>query len=292
VEPTAAPTPTAEPTVEPTAAPTPTAEPTAEPTAAPTPLPEGALPVVDGKVQAEANWIIANTGTQDQPVYRKLGEVQDVDGYTMEAEANGGDSNAPNFYYKPAADSPVDDVRVMAANYDAKSSAERAAKGYAAYFKNGVSSEATEATIAGRTGWFFSCDFENAVATTATPAPDATPAASQMVRMVSVYFDAPNGLSVVISVTTKPGDAAALPDVDSMTKLLEPFVQMLAVEDDIAAATVAPEATVAPAEATIAPAEATAVPAEATVAPAQATVAPAEATVAPAEATAAPSPAA
>jgi hypothetical protein len=294
VEATAAPT--VEATVEATAAPTveatveataePTVEATAAPTPEPTPLPEGALPVVDGKVQAEGSWIVARALVSGSTVYYKLGEVQDVDGYTKSAEQYSSDGNTPSFFYYPtAADSQIADIRVMAANYDAKSSADRAAKGYAAYFKNAASSDVTQLTIAGRTGWMFSSDYENAIVDATTPAPDATATpVPGSVRAVSVYFDAPKGLSVVVSVTTKPGDAAALTDVASLTKMLEPFVQMLAIEGDITA----PAATVAPAEATVAPAEATVAPAEATVAPAEATAAPAEATVAPAEATAAP----
>jgi hypothetical protein len=241
-------------------------------------VPEGVLPVVDGKVQAEDNWILVNTGNQQQPVYVKLGEVQDVDGYTMKAEKNGSEENAPNFFYYPAGDSQVDDVRVLAAYQDAQQSAEKAAKSYAAYFKNAVSSEATQVEVDGRTGWAFSCDYENAlVGDTATPAPDATQAPVGTIRVYSVYFDAPNGLSVVVSVTSKPGEAASLLDATALSKLAEPFVQMLSIEGDIAAApaeaTAAP--TAAPAEATAAP---TAAPAEATVAP---TAAPAEATVSP-----------
>jgi len=315
VEVTAAPTveataaPTVEATVEATAAPTaeatvaPTVEATAEATAAPTvtpeptPLPEGALPVVDGKVQAEANWIVAKALVSGSPVYYKLGEVQDVDGYTKSAEQYSSDGSAPAFFYYPAAaDSPIANIRVTAASYDAKTSAESAAKGVSTYLKGGASSDIAQTTIAGRTGWMFSSDYENAVVETSTPAPDATATPIPgSARSVSVYFDAPKGLSIGISVTTKPGDAAALTDVASLTKMLEPFVQMLAIEGDIAAPEAAAEATVAPtAEATVAPAEATVAPAEATAAPAtEATVAPAEATVAPtAEATAEPSPAA
>lgn len=272
---------TVEPTVEATVAPTATPE--------PTPLPEGALPVVDGKVQAEANWIVAKALVSGSPVYYKLGEVQDVDGYTRSAEQYFSDGNTPAFFYYPAAaDSPIANIRVTAGSYDAKTSSESAAKGVSTYLKSGASSDVAQTTIAGRTGWMFSSDYENAIVETSTPAPDATATpVPGSARSVSVYFDAPKGLSIGISVTTKPGDAAALADVASLTKMLEPFVRMLAIEGDISA----PEATVAPAEATAAPtAEVTVAPtAEAT---AEATVAPAEATVAPAEATAEPSPAA
>ena len=227
---------------------------------------DGSLRVKDGAVQAEDNWIVANTGDTLKPKYFKLGSVSPVDGFTMENERYPSDDNVSNFVYKPTGDSALDSVSVMAAKGGAEAMAQQYATTYSTYLQSATAGEVREVTVGGRTGWGFTFDYaptETEAAATATPAPEATIApeatsapAAKTVRSVIVYFDASRGMSVFASLTTKADDADKLPDTDSLFKALDPFVAGMTI-DGVVQATAAPAETAASdAGATMAPAAA------------------------------------
>ena len=225
---------------------------------------DGSLRVSDGKVQAEENWIVVNTGTSSSPKYYKLGTVSPVDGYKMEREALTGDENVPTFVFKPEVESPAEDVTMMAAKGGAEEMASKVLANYASYLQNAVPGEVAQKTLGGRIGWSFSCDYEDvstvaAEATPApeataeaeaTPAPEATPAAetaTRAARTVGIYFDAPQGMSILVSASAKADDAAALPSLDELYAMLDPFIAGMRIEGE-PAATPAADAAVPPAE--------------------------------------------
>lgn len=221
---------------------------------------DGSLRVSDGKVQAEENWIVVNTGTSSSPKYYKLGTASPVDGYAMEREALTGDENVPTFVFKPEAESPAEDVTMMAAKGGAEEMASKVLANYASYLQNAVPGEVAQKTLGGRTGWSFSCDYEDVSTVTpeatpapeaaaaaeaeATPAPEATPAAeataepetvTRAARTVGIYFDAPQGMSILVSSTAKADDAAGLPSLDELYAMLDPFIGGLSIEGESAA---------------------------------------------------------
>ena len=229
---------------------------------------DGSLRVSDGKVQAEENWIVVNTGTSSSPKYYKLGTVSPVDGYAMAREALTGDDNVPTFVFKPEGESPAEDVTMMAAKGGAEEMASKVLANYASYLQNAVPGEVAQKTLGGRTGWSFSCDYEDTSAAAAeatpapeataaaeaeaTPAPEATPAAdataepataTRAARTVGIYFDAPQGMSILVSSTAKADDAAGLPSLDELYAMLDPFIAGMSIEGE---PTATPAAAAAP----------------------------------------------
>ena len=128
---------------------------------------DGSLKVTDGKVQAEENWIVVNTGTSSSPKYYKLGEVSPVDGYTMKRESLTGDDNAPTFVYTPEGESAVEDVTILAAKGGAEEMASKVLTNYASFLQNAVPGEVVQKTFGSRTGWSFSCDYDEVSTVTA-----------------------------------------------------------------------------------------------------------------------------
>ena len=240
---------------------------------------DGSLRIADGKVQTDANSIVVSTGTTDKPKYFKLGSVSEVDGYTMTAEPYLSDANVPAFQYTPSTPSAISNVTILAAKGQAQDMAGKVAANYGAYLQNAVSSEVTQVTVGGRTGWAFSCDYDEpqeeaaatpapdatvapeatpapdaTVAPEATPAPDATvapeatPAATaapavKAARLVSIYLDASRGMSVLSSITARADTKDQLPSVEDMYKAMEPFIQGLTIDGE-AQPTAAPTAAV------------------------------------------------
>jgi hypothetical protein len=237
---------------------------------------DGSLRTHGGKVQAEDNWIVVNTGTTDKPKYFKLGTVSEVDGYTLKNEHYSGDDNVPTFVYTPDEASAIENVTLLAAKGQAEEMAGKVSANYSSYLQGAVPSEVSQVTVGGRTGWAFSCDYQDTeaqpeatatpapeataaeatVAAEATAAPEATPAAEATVapeatpapvtkaaRVVSIYFDASHSMSVLASITAKADDAAQLPATDAMYKMLDPFVKGMTIDGEVAS-TAAPAASV------------------------------------------------
>ena len=211
---------------------------------------DGSLRLSGGKVQAEENWIVVNTGASSSPKYFKLGTVSPVDGYALATEHYTGDDNVPTFVYKPETAGAIDNVTIIAAKGKAEEMAGKVAANYGAYLQNAVSSEVSQVTVGGRTGWAFSCDYEDPVIdAAATPAPEATPAAEataapeatpaatsapavKAARVVSVYFDASHGMSVLTSITAKADTAGQLPGVEDLYKAMEPFAGGITIDGE------------------------------------------------------------
>lgn len=87
---------------------------------------DGSLKVVDGVAQTEgANSLVYNGGTSSNPRYFKLGQLSDVEGYTLEGASINSDENVYRYVYTPVGDSPIDEISFNAYAYsaDAMSSA-------------------------------------------------------------------------------------------------------------------------------------------------------------------------
>ena len=82
---------------------------------------DGALKVKDGKiVDPGENWLIVNGNLKGGRRYFKLGEVGEIDGYTMEPEPFANDDNLHQFNYKPEAeDSAITKITLSSSAYDA-----------------------------------------------------------------------------------------------------------------------------------------------------------------------------
>ena len=92
---------------------------------------DGALNVSDGTVQtAGENSLIVNAGTGYNPRYYKLGQLAEIEGYTLVSVETGVDENVLGYIYTPDGDSPIDSISVAAYLQDAAVYAEGSAQSY------------------------------------------------------------------------------------------------------------------------------------------------------------------
>ena len=92
--------------------------------------PDG-LKVRDGVVQVSGeNSLIVNTGTGYNPLYEKLGQLKEIEGWNMTAEPVGADENVLKYVYTPAGESPIDTITVRTYTLDAGAHAASASLNY------------------------------------------------------------------------------------------------------------------------------------------------------------------
>ena len=81
---------------------------------------DGSLKVVNGVAQTNgANSLILNDGSVNKPHYYKLGQLAEVDGYTLSATPVTSDENVNTFTFTPVEDSAIDSVSFNAYGYSA-----------------------------------------------------------------------------------------------------------------------------------------------------------------------------
>jgi hypothetical protein len=186
---------------------------------------DGSLKVVDDAVQAEENWIFANTGTSSRPKYFKLGEIEPAEGYTLERQFYGSDERVPTFLFYPEGESPVKYISLLPASEGAKAVAEKVAASYGSFYTGAVTGEVTERQLAGHSGWGFDCVYESGLQL------DETSGEGKPGRTLNLYFDAPRGLSILISATSEAEDAALVADEATLLALMEPIARALTIGD-------------------------------------------------------------
>ena len=82
---------------------------------------DGSLKVRGGVVQVSGeNSILYNAGKTSEPKYFKVGEIHDVDGYTLESAVFGSDENLHTYTLTPKADDAAYTVRISASNQSAE----------------------------------------------------------------------------------------------------------------------------------------------------------------------------
>lgn len=81
---------------------------------------DGSLKIVNGVAQTSgANSLILNTGSAAKPHYYKLGQLAEVEGYTLSAEPVASDENVNTYTFTPVEDSAIDSVTFNAYGYSA-----------------------------------------------------------------------------------------------------------------------------------------------------------------------------
>ena len=92
------------------------------------------LKVKDGVVQGvEDNWLICNLGTSSSPKYRKLAEINPVEGFELADTSYITDANTPYFILKPTGDSAAQQMTIQAGNGSAQTLAEKYASSIGAF---------------------------------------------------------------------------------------------------------------------------------------------------------------
>lgn len=112
------------------------------------------LKVKDGVVQGvEDNWLICNLGTSSSPKYRKLAEINPVEGFELTGTNYITDANVPYFVYAPTGDSAAQQMTIQAGNGDAQTLAEKYASSIGAFAEVLYQDEVIHDTVGDREIW-------------------------------------------------------------------------------------------------------------------------------------------
>ena len=79
----------------------------------------GSLKVKNGVVQASENSLILNTGSAKHPVFYKIGQLTEIEGYTLESNERSSNGNVKEYVYYPEGESDIDLISVNTYAYDA-----------------------------------------------------------------------------------------------------------------------------------------------------------------------------
>lgn len=187
---------------------------------------DGALKVKDGKiVDPGANWLIVNGNARGRR-YFKLGEVGDIDGYTMEAQPFVSDDNLNQFVYTPEDETSGVEITISASAYDPARLAEGNSGMVAALKDTTISEIATDALGDAEYTWYtYTREYyeapaedadtadeadaaeEEAADTAEEPAAEAENAPNHFNQAMNAYVSAPRDGSFVIAITAE-ADAA------------------------------------------------------------------------------------
>lgn len=97
---------------------------------------DGSLKLADGTVQVSGeNSLIVNAGSGYKPRYFKLGQLSEIDGYTLSTSALDSNGIVNEFVYTPDGESPIDSISVRTYSLDADT--------YAAAAEDTYTSDAT-----------------------------------------------------------------------------------------------------------------------------------------------------
>ena len=80
---------------------------------------DGSLKVKNGELQVSENSLILNTGSSKYPVYYKIGQIAEIDGYTLDAHPQGTDPYDMEYVFYPEGESDIDLISVNTYAYDA-----------------------------------------------------------------------------------------------------------------------------------------------------------------------------
>lgn len=92
---------------------------------------DGSLKVSGGKVKSSGeNSLIVNAGTGYKPRYFQLGNLAEIDGYTLTVSPLDSNGNVNEFIYTPDSESPIDSISVRTYALDAATYASASAENY------------------------------------------------------------------------------------------------------------------------------------------------------------------
>ena len=80
---------------------------------------DSSLKIRNGKLQVSENSLILNTGSAKHPAYYKIGQIADIEGYTLNSHSQGTDEHDLEYVYYPEGESDIDLISVNTYAYDA-----------------------------------------------------------------------------------------------------------------------------------------------------------------------------
>lgn len=177
------------------------------------------LKVKDGVIQGvEDNWLICNLGTSSSPKYRKLAEINPVDGFELSETSYITDANTPYFIYTPTGDSAAQKLSIQAGNGGAETLAKQYAESIGAFSEVSYKSDVTEETVGDRKVWTVLVEFrmEDYVEEDADSETETEPTYTYT-QSALVYTDTfVDGRSVVISASVEGDSESAFGDREAL----------------------------------------------------------------------------
>ena len=80
---------------------------------------DGSLKIKNGELQVSENSLVLNTGSSKYPVYYKIGQIADIEGYTLDSHPQGTDPHDMEYVFYPEGESDIDLISVNTYAYDA-----------------------------------------------------------------------------------------------------------------------------------------------------------------------------
>ena len=80
---------------------------------------DGSLKIRNGELQVSENSLILNTGSNSYPAYYKIGQLAEIEGYTLDSHPQGTDEYDMEYVYYPEGESDIDLISVNSYAYDA-----------------------------------------------------------------------------------------------------------------------------------------------------------------------------
>lgn len=80
---------------------------------------DGSLKIKNGELQVSENSLVLNTGSSKYPVYYKIGQIADIEGYSLDSHPQGTDPHDMEYVYYPEGESDIDLISVNTYAYDA-----------------------------------------------------------------------------------------------------------------------------------------------------------------------------
>ena len=177
------------------------------------------LKVRDGVVQGvEDNWLICNLGTSSSPKYRKLAEVNPIDGFEMTGTSYITDSNTPYLIFAPTGDSAAQTMTIQAGNGGAQTLAEKYASTIGNFAEVLYRDELIHETVADHEIWAILLEYrmEDFTESESDTETEADPTYTYTQSAV-VYTDTlVDGRSVVISAAVEGDSEAAFGDREAL----------------------------------------------------------------------------
>lgn len=159
---------------------------------------DGSLPMVDGAVVTEGqNSLVATTGYSTDTKYFKLGQLADVEGYTLSSVPAINDANLAEYTYTPNEESAIDDIIVNAYTYDYKLLGESTRLTLASVDQVSCDEEMTATKINGLDVIYFIYNQERMPA---EDAEEATVEISEYMQSLSAYINVGKERTIVVHV--------------------------------------------------------------------------------------------
>ena len=179
------------------------------------------LPVRNGVVQREENWIVTNLADRGKRYY-KLGEVEALEGFEARDETSKSDKNETDFWYDPLdPDNQVKSYYITGVKNSPDKMIETVIPFFLGMYGEENISEAHVADVAGRESHYFFAEFES-----------EAESGAQRTQILNMYIPAARNASVLVSVSVNVTEEKPPLSDDALLALAEEIAGTIAFESE------------------------------------------------------------